>query len=159
MAKMNPTGFAALGLLMAISLAGCGNRGNNAVGVDPDRLTGVTWQLEAFGTMDGRETRPVGDRLYTLKIEQRLLDDPVGSGISDCNFYGGPLQFDEQKFRFLEIAHTEQLCPQPSQDSEFVNALSFARSYQIAAGKLRIFYNNGSGVLIFRPLSSENRGE
>lgn len=137
-------------LLLAVFLVGCGERGTSPTGFTggdtPEELVGVDWELESF-EIDG-DVDPVNDgKLYTLTVRP----DSTASGFADCNLYGGPVVFDEQNFRFLQIASTRALCTSPSRGAEFLSALELARRYEIQDGRLRILYDNGPKVLHFRP--------
>lgn len=137
-------------LLLAMLFAGCGERGSSPTGFTgeevPRQLVGVDWELVSF-EMDGNEDPITDGNLYTLTVHE----DSTASGFAHCNLYGGPVVFDDQNFRFLQIASTLALCTGPSRGTEFLNALETVQRYEIRQGRLRMFYDNNSSVLNFEP--------
>lgn len=93
----------ALALLLALSVAACGEEQPAGSGSD---LTEITWQLTA-GTVDGAALSPIATAPVTL----RFASDETANGTAACNSYGGPATLGNGTVAFPDgFAVTEMAC-------------------------------------------------
>lgn len=70
-------------------------------------------------------------------------------GNAGCNTINGSVEADEKSIRITAAQMTRMACPEATKESEFVNALQVANSYQIADNRLTLM-KDGRAILVFR---------
>ena len=118
----------------------------------PVDLSGTQWQLTSYGE-PGSETPVVEETEAVLQFEQ----DNQATGTSGCNSFGGQYQISNGEIAFPEIVATEMACPGEGvmeQEMAYFQALRNADSFELIDDELRIWYNEGEGVLNFVSINS-----
>jgi heat shock protein HslJ len=122
--------------VLTVVLAACG-------GSDANALRNTAWELESLAgnaVLSGT----------TITIE--FSEDQI-SGSAGCNQYGGSYQAGENSFGLGDLFATEMGCMEPAgileQETAYLEALSAADTYQIAADRLEMFDKAGAQVLAF----------
>ena len=142
--------FAASVLTLAACVtAGCGP----AAAAAP--LTGTSWQLTSIESMAPDEqpsTTIDAPARYTVEFG----DDGKATFTVDCNrgnatWQAEPAATDPGSLTFGPLALTRMFCPQPSQDTQVVGALSRVRSYLLSDGLLHLSLEADSGIMHWRP--------
>lgn len=102
-------------------------------------LAGVTWTLTTINDQPALPDRPV-----TLVFSQGGVNGNAG-----CNGFGGSFQYDGTSISFSQLVHTMMACEDAvnAQESDFLDSLSKATSYQLNGTQLQIMYDGG--VLTF----------
>ncbi|MBN2118754.1 MAG: META domain-containing protein [Anaerolineales bacterium] len=109
-------------------------------------LENTPWSLVSFGTSDA------GSALFPGSAITLILTDGRAEGIGGCNFYGGAYQVEAGTISFDQITRTEIACADErvtEQEQRYFNALESAGRYELDGSILRIWYNDGTGVLVF----------
>jgi len=112
------------------------------VNVDPTLggLTQSNWVLATYGTAEA----PIA---VLPQAGINLIFTPDGiSGSSGCNTYFGQFKFDINVLSFSGLGSTEIACTDAAvmtQESDYLNALRTATSYEINNGVLKITYQDG----------------
>lgn len=98
-----------------------------------------TWHWQRSQLADGRTVVAAAPDRYTLRFEGggRVLVR------ADCNRGSGAYEVNGNAMKFAPIALTRMGCPAGTQDSEFMQALSKAASYNIADGELVLTLSDG----------------
>jgi heat shock protein HslJ len=107
-------------------------------------LTQSNWVLATYGTAEAPITA-----LPQAPINLIFTQDGI-SGSSGCNTYFGQFKYDIHALSFSGIGSTLIACTDPAvmtQETDYLNALRTATSYEIDNGVLKITYQ--SGVLTF----------
>jgi heat shock protein HslJ len=116
-----------------------------------NRLAGTKWTLVSFGT-PGAESPLVEGSTITIEFKE---DGQVG-GSGGCNSYGGEYQVKGNMLLLNNISSTLMACADErvtQQEQQFFAALGSAGEFELSGDQLRIFYDNGQGVLHFKPAS------
>ena len=121
-------------LLVALLLAGCGNRASG--------LLGTTWRLIEI---DGQA--PLAGTEATLHFEGQEV-----SGNTGCNQYFGEYTAGRSELGFGVLGQTEMACLEPeglmAQERAYLDALSRAEQFTVADDQLRVLCKGGD-VLVF----------
>ena len=70
-------------------------------------------------------------------------------GNAGCNNINGTVEADEKTIKITAIMMTKMACPAAAEETEFVNALQGANSYQVENNRLSLM-KNGQETLVFR---------
>lgn len=104
-----------------------------------------TWHWQRTRLADGREVVASAPDRYTLRFE--------GGGRvllrADCNRGSGSYEVNGGAMKLAPVALTRMGCPDGSQDTEFVQALSRVTAYAIN-GKELVLTLAGGGSMVFR---------
>lgn len=114
-------------------------------------LENIHWKLIAFGP-PGTNTPLVEGSTVTL-----VLADGQAVGMGGCNAYGALYRLDDSKISFDEITRTLKACENEfltAQEQNYLLALESANRYELDGTTLRIWYENGAGVLVFETQQS-----
>ena len=120
--------------------------------VSPVDLSGTQWRLTSFGE-PGSETPVVEETEVTLRFEE----EGQAGGSGGCNSFGAQYQISNGEIAFTEIVATEMACPGEGvmeQEMAYFQALRNAETFELTNGELRIWYNDGQGVLNFVSMNS-----
>jgi heat shock protein HslJ len=104
----------------------------------------------------------VKDATYTGVAGTTLLFELEGrvGGSSPCNTYSAPYQAGAgEQLTIGDVVSTRRACLDPALqalESKYYSALSGVSSYSLDGSRLRLFYDNGQGVLEF--VASAGRG-
>lgn len=142
-----------------VALAGCAaDRGATAPGAPvagPMSLSGTSWQLVEFESMDDAEgtRRPAPDRTVTATF----ADDGSLSLKLDCNrgtstWEEGPHHATGSGLTIGPVASTRALCPEPSMGAFVARALPDVASYVLRDGKLYLALKMDGGIFEFAPV-------
>jgi heat shock protein HslJ len=145
-------GRAALGLIViVVLLAGCTKTQQVLVRepASPSPSLEGRWDLVSYG--------PLGSEAAVLTGAQVFIDfsnDGKISGSGGCNRYFGGWGFLEgtkDSIRIWRTASTKMACPVPimNQEYRFLEELSRVSGYAIEGKELRLYYDEGRGVLRF----------
>lgn len=136
-------------LIVALSLSACAptdEQPTQPVG-EQAGLLDQEWVLESFGKK-GAPTAAIDGVMVTL----RLGSDGNAGGSAGCNQYGGAYTIQGDQISFGEMVSTLMACEDAAvmeQESQYLQALSKARTYMVSNDKLTIEYDSGDSVLIF----------
>jgi heat shock protein HslJ len=142
----------ALGLIVIIVLlAGCTKTQQVLVREPASPSPGIEgrWDLLSYG--------PVGSEATVLTDRQVFIEftsDGKISGSGGCNRYFGGWGFLEgtkDTIRIWRTGSTKMACPEPimTQEHRFLEELSRASRYVTDGKELRLYYDEGKGVLRF----------
>ena len=112
-----------------------------------DPLANTQWVLESFGPAEAVE--PVIEGI-TIRLE--FGDDNLAGGTGGCNAYGAPYEVRENLLSFGEITSTLIACEDEGvmqQEQRYFQALGAAGEFELAEDRLKIWYDDGQGVLNF----------
>ena len=116
-------------------------------------LTGVIWNLT---NLNGNE--PPAEISITAEFS---ADGAVG-GSSGCNRYtaGYTAEGSSITFDMSAAAMTMMACPEPvmALETEYIEALAAAATFEVSAGSLTLFDANGDPVAVFEAVSQELAG-
>ena len=115
-------------------------------------LEGNHWSLVSFGEPGAERTLVEGSTI-TL-----LLDDGQAGGMGGCNSYGTTYEIENGTISFGEVTSTLKACADEQvteQEQRYFDALQTSGQYELEGNHLRIFYDDGNGLLVFEtPLSA-----
>lgn len=137
-----------LAFVVSIALSGCvENGGGEEIPVNSK------WELVSFGP-EG-ETEPVlPETNITLKFEE----NNEFRGSAGCNQYFGSYQVEEDNSISMgTIISTEMWCQGEGimeQEGRYLSSLRNVTSFEIEDDNLKLFYNDGEGVLNFKAYDS-----
>jgi len=145
-------GRVALGLILIVMvLTGCTKTQQVLVRepASPSPVLEGRWDLVSYG--------PVGSEATVLTDRQVFIDftgDGKISGSGGCNRYFGGwgiLEGTKDTIRIWRTGSTKMACDGPimTQEYRFLEELSRASSYETEGKELRLYYNEGQGVLRF----------
>jgi heat shock protein HslJ len=134
----------ALGLLSVGSLAFA--QAGQSLGI-----AGAGWRLVELQRAPG-DVRDTSDVTITLNFD----DQGEASGQSTCNGYSTTYQQGPNNtLTFGNILSTKRACENLDLEIEYYNALQSVSSYDLDNATLKLFYNNGNGVLTFEPTPAQ----
>ncbi len=109
-------------------------------------LPGTSWRVE---DIEGQGVLAEVDSTITFDGDDKV------AGEGGCNRYFGPVQIEDNKIRFENLASTQMACPEEimAQEQRFLQALSRANSYSFALGLLLIMDESGTPILRFSQLT------
>ena len=147
--------------LLALVLASCQSHQPPKAETDQDMLpgglTGVTWQLIEFQSMDDATgvIRPDDPSKYTMT----LSDDGSVAMVLNCNNAAGswsaepaPGSTTNGSFEFGPLAMTRALCPPPSLDERIAADSAYVRSYFLRDGVLALSLMADAGIYLWEPI-------
>jgi heat shock protein HslJ len=118
------------------SLSACSGSGG-------DSLDGTAWELESLAG---------SNLLPGTRITIEFAADQV-SGSAGCNTYGGTFRASEGNLTLVDLYATEMGCLEPpgilDQEATYLTELRSAARYQIDGGRLAIFDEIGTEVLVY----------
>lgn len=109
-------------------------------------LENTDWRLVSFGLREAAKPLVEGSTV-TL-----MLAGGQAGGSGGCNSYGGTYQVEGGTIAFDEISSTLRACADErvtDQEQRYLAALQSAGRYELDGKILRLFYDDGAGVLIF----------
>jgi heat shock protein HslJ len=109
-------------------------------------IVGTSWRLESYGPANAPV--PAAAKPATIAFGA----DGSVSGSTGCNSYGGSYTLDGERLTFGPLVGTLIACPEEDitqQERELLGALQGTVRYELAGGKLRIFYAADSKVFTF----------
>ncbi|MGA7732113.1 MAG: META domain-containing protein [Chloroflexia bacterium] len=128
----------ALGLLSVGSLAFA--QAGQSLGI-----AGAGWRLAELQRAPG-DVRDTSDVTITLNFDGQ----GEASGQSTCNGYSTTYQQGpDNTLTFGNILSTKRACMELDLEIEYYNALQGVSTYNLDNATLKLFYNNGNGVLTF----------
>jgi heat shock protein HslJ len=135
-------------LVMAALLAGCAVPGQNDRLASGSLLRDSEWVLTSLA---GQAL--IKDTQITLSFGEGLLEGSAG-----CNTYGGSYTATEDSLRLSDLYWTEMGCLEPEgildQEIAYLNALDTVASYRVDAGRLELYDEAGTQILVFGPQES-----
>lgn len=111
------------------------------------KLENSHWRLISFGPPE-TNTPLVEKSLVTL-----IFMDGQVTGRGSCNTYGGTYQVEGNSISFNEITRTKKACENQYltlQEEHYLMALESASHYELSENLLRIWFEDGAGVLVFQ---------
>jgi heat shock protein HslJ len=146
------TGQVALMLILIIMvLAGCTKTQQVLVREPAPTSPGLEgrWDLVSYGPA-GSEAKVLADRQVFID----LTSDGKVSGFGGCNRYFGGWGFLEgtkDNLRIWRTGSTRMACDEPimTQEYRFLEELSRVSRYSIEGKELRLYYDEGRGILRF----------
>ena len=109
-------------------------------------LENTDWRLVSFGLRGAAKPLVEGSTI-TL-----MLTGEQAGGSGGCNLYGGTYQVEEGSISFDEITRTLRACADErmtDQEQRYLAALQSAGRYALDGNILRLWYDDGAGVLVF----------
>jgi peptidyl-Lys metalloendopeptidase len=132
-------------ILIAALLAACASAEPDQPSAGGITLAGTEWVLTSLAgnaSMQGTQ--------ITLSFEAESLG---GSG--GCNTYGGSYTASDDSLAVSDLYWTEMACLEPEgildQELAYLNALNAVASYRVDAGRLQLYGEAGTQVLVFGP--------
>lgn len=136
-------------LACAICLATSGCMGNGVEEIPSNSK----WKLVSFGPVG--DTEPV---LSGTNITLEFEENKEFRGSAGCNHYSGSYRIEEGNKVVMEtIISTEMWCQDEGvmeQESRYLGSLRNVTSFKVEGDNLKLFYNDGKGVLHFTSLNS-----
>jgi uncharacterized lipoprotein YbaY/heat shock protein HslJ len=124
-----------------------GRLGAEVMGLAPSPgIVDTTWRLESFGAINAQLPAAAKPATITFGSNGNV------SGSTGCNGYGGSYTVQGDRLTFGPIVGTLIACAEEDitqQERELLGALQGTVRYDLAGGKLRIFYAADSKVLVF----------
>ena len=114
------------------------------------KLENSHWRLISFGPPE-TNTPLIEKSLITL-----IFMDGQVAGMGGCNSYGGTYKVEGSRISFNEITRTKKACENELltlQEEHYFMALESASHYEVSKNLLRIWFENGAGLLVFQTLS------
>ena len=105
------------------------------------------WRLISFGPPE-TNTPLVEKSLITI-----IFMDGQVTGMGGCNSYAGTYQVEGSLISFKEITRTKKACENEYltlQEEHYFMALESANHYEVSENLLRIWFENGAGLLVFQ---------
>lgn len=112
-----------------------------------DNLVNTRWLLESFGPAGAEQPLVVGSTI-TLEFEA----DGQAGGDGGCNSYGGRYEVQDRTLTIEEIVSTLRACADQrvtDQEQAYLQALQSAGEFELTDDQLKIWYDDGQGVLNF----------
>ena len=130
---------AALALLLAVALAGCGGDDESESG--PPSFVGVPWVLSSGLDVEGWET---------VRPSATFSDDTVG-GSTGCNRFTAPYSAGSDTMEIGVVASTQMACVPPADTVEraYVDALGRVAEWRQEDAELVLLDDTGSELLRF----------
>ena len=130
---------AALALLLAVALAGCGGDDESESG--PPSFVGVPWVLSSGLDVEGWET---------VRPSATFSDDTVG-GSTGCNRFTAPYSAGSDTMEIGVVASTQMACVPPADAVEraYVDALGRVAEWRQEDAELVLLDDTGSELLRF----------
>jgi heat shock protein HslJ len=130
--------------------AGAATAAEPTAAAAPDALTGTSWRLLQFQSMDDAigTLRPEDPSLYTL----RLNSDGTVTMRLNCNRAMGSWSAEPSgdgssgRFTFGPLAATRALCPPPSLDGQIASQAPYVRGYLLKDGRLYLSLMADGGI-------------
>ena len=114
-------------------------------------IAGAGWRLAELQRAPG-DVRDTSDVIITLNFDSQ----GEASGQSTCNGYSATYQQGPNNtLTFGSILSTKRACMDLDLEIEYYNALQGVSSYNLDNATLKLFYNNGNGVLTFEPIPAQ----
>ncbi len=130
-------------ILIAALLAACATAGSDQSPIGSATLPGTEWALISL----------TGDTLIegtqiTLRFGEASLEGSAG-----CNTYSSSYTESEGSLRLSDLYWTEMGCLEPEgildQEIAYLNALNTVASYRVDAGRLELYDEVGTQILVF----------
>ena len=105
------------------------------------------WRLISFGPPE-TNTPLIEKSLITL-----IFMDGQVAGMGGCNSYGGTYQVEGSRISFNEITRTKKACENEYltlQEEHYFLALESAGRYELSENLLRLWFEDGAGLLVFQ---------
>ncbi len=135
-------------LVLATMLAACGTARTDQPPAGSAVLLDIEWVLTS---LTGKA--PIEDTQITLSFGEGSLKGSAG-----CNNYGGSYAVSEDSLRLNDLYWTEMACMEPEgildQEMVYLNALNTAASYRMDAGRLELYDEAGTQILVYGPQES-----
>ncbi len=138
-------------LVMLIALTGCSKTQQVLVRepAAPAQTLEGRWDLRSFGPVGSETTVPTENPVFII-----FSADGKITGSGGCNRYfggWGHLEGTEDAVRIWHTGSTRMACPEPimTREYRFLEELSRVSKYRIEGKELRLFYNEGRGVMLF----------
>jgi peptidyl-Lys metalloendopeptidase len=132
-------------ILIAALLAACASAEPDQPSAGGITLAGTEWVLTSLAG-----NAPMQGTQITLSFEAESLG---GSG--GCNTYGGSYTASDDSLAVSDLYWTEMACLEPEgildQELAYLNALNAVASYRVDAGRLQLYDEAGTQVLVFGP--------
>jgi len=122
--------------LLGLILAACGGLADSA------KLAGSAWNLTAIK----------GQPILPKTTPTLSFDSEQVSGHGSCNRFGGDYRAQGDQLTFGPLMSTLMACAEngiSEQESAYFSALAAAKKYQVSAGRLLIFDEQGRELLSF----------
>lgn len=114
-----------------------------------DNLSGTSWQLISIKSMNDKVKVPAASARYILGFQS----GHSVSILADCNRATGSWTAnDSNGIRFGEIAATQAICPPPSLSQDFLDQLTWVRSYVLKDGHLYLATMADGSIIEFEPI-------
>jgi peptidyl-Lys metalloendopeptidase len=130
-------------ILLVALLAACATAEPDQSPAGGAALPGTEWVLTSL-----TGNTPIEGTQITLSFGEGSLE---GSG--GCNTYGGSYTATGDSLRLNELYWTEMACLEPEgildQEMVYLNALNTATSYRVDAGRLELYDEAGTQILVF----------
>jgi heat shock protein HslJ len=120
---------------------------------DSGNLVGTEWELVSYGE-PGLETSVVAGNTITLEFP--AANEIAGS--AGCNSYSGAYTVDQEVMTISDVISTLRACEDDAvmeQESEYLDALQSATSYELGDEEMTVWYANNEQRLNFVMISSE----
>jgi heat shock protein HslJ len=143
--ELRRTALVGVTILIAVLLAACAAAEPDPSPVGGIALSGTEWVLTSLNG-----DTPIEGTQITLSFGEGSLE---GSG--GCNTYGGSYTASEDSLHLSDLYWTEMDCLEPEgvldQEMAYLNALNAVASYRVDAGRLQLYDEAGTQVLVFGP--------
>jgi heat shock protein HslJ len=130
-------------IALAGLLVGCGPRPT-----DSPSLQDTRWVLVALG-----EASTLAGKAPSVEFSADQIRGSTG-----CNTYFGTYEVSGGELSIGDLAVTEMWCMEPEgvmdQEKAFLNALNAVASYQVETGRLELYNEAGTQILVFGPQES-----
>ena len=125
------------------SLLGC----SQAATPSQQQIEDINWKLESYGQQANPQRILEGSE---VAANFRSSDHQV-VGFGGCNGYGGGYELNGARLTVSALISTKIYCTEPEgvteQETQYLDLLQNAESFQVQGGKLYI--NSGNQVLVF----------
>jgi len=132
-------------LVLIALLAACATAEPAQSPAEGATLSGTEWVLTS---LIGQAL--IEDTQITLGFEEGSLEGSAG-----CNTYGGSYAATEDSLRLSDLYWTEMGCMEPDgildQEMAYLNALNTVASYRVDTGRLELYDEAGTQILVFGP--------
>ena len=143
--ELRRTALVGVTILIAVLLAACAATEPDPSPAGGIALSGTEWVLTSLNG-----DTPIEGTQITLSFWEGSLE---GSG--GCNTYGGGYTASEDSLHLSDLYWTEMACLEPEgildQELAYLNALNAVASYRVDAGRLQLYDEAGTQVLVFGP--------
>jgi heat shock protein HslJ len=134
--------------VLVVLLAACGESETDQPGSAGAVLPGTEWVLTS---LSGKA--PIEGTEITLSFGEETLEGSAG-----CNTYGASYTATEDGLRLTDLYWTEMGCLEPEgvldQELAYLNALNTVSGYRVDGGRLALFDEAGTQLLVFGPQES-----